>query len=248
MNANYHDFIPNYFSLEVLITFIALVAAAIIIGYRSVRVRARSTRKNVWRSILEETDSLAIAALCSQLIEKEPKFKSAKAKRVRKDFSYSYQAKRRGDSVIVFTSETTDTLEAVVAGIVFEMVLFFAYFDGLTQLLINGQGKYESNFYSAFTAALIISGIAVCVAVGFYYLRSAAENLRAGRIVASYIANHNVVPALHEKRTIKFVMKHTLWAFSAARELRALEKAEAKEASGKKKSGKVIPFPFRKVG
>ena len=58
MNANYHDFVPNYFSLEVLITFIALVAAAIIIGYRSVRVRARSTRKNVWRSIMEETDSL----------------------------------------------------------------------------------------------------------------------------------------------------------------------------------------------
>jgi hypothetical protein len=211
-NYWYHEFSVR-FSWEVAVIAIAVLAAAYLIGRKSVHVLPRKGSVN------------------TALSEDAPRRIKGKVAQAKKMIARSYRkAARKGDSVIMFRSATFDRVVAAIAAIVFVVVFAKEHWTGLVQFFINGLSASDSAVWGYILAMDCVIALGAAYAYLSYIVVRAGQVHTAVVLGEKYLAR-GVSPLFGERKTIAFIARLFAWAVGseiAEKKAAAKEKAAAK--------------------
>ncbi len=220
-NSWYHAF-DVQFSWEVVVIAIAVLAAAYLVGRKSVHILPLKKRKgSVNNTALPEDAPRRI------------KEKVAQAKKVTMG-AYRKSKLRRCDSIIMLHSATFDRVIAAIAAVVFMVVFAKEHWHGLVQFLINGLSANDAAIWGDIIAAECVGVLGVAYAYLAYGLVRVGQIHTAAALGERYLAR-GVSPLFRERESIDFVVRLFVWAVGseiAEKKAAAKEKAAAKAQLG----------------
>lgn len=211
-----HSFTPQ-FSVVLLLVVISVIAAAYLIGYWSVRIAPRRSRKTN-----------------GERPEGMPRYNRAKARGLTKSYSrITRRMQYENTAVIVLRSTSFDNIVGVIGSAIVTCMFFNEHFVGLTQWFINHLSANDDAAWGLILAYCALCALFAVVAEVVKFFCRVGQAHKARSFADAFIAE-KVRPIFGERRSVAFFAK--LIAFVVredAKEKKA--KAEAMIAEQKEK-------------
>ena len=237
-NSWYHAFHAQ-FSWEVVVIAIAVLAAAYLIGRKSVHIVPMRKRKSS-------------ANGAQTLPENAPRYIKAKVAQAKKVTMGTYRKAarkselRRCDSVIMFHSATFDRVIAAIAAIVFVAVFAKEHWTGLVQFWINSLSASNSAAWGDIIAANCVGVLGMAYAYLAYGLVRVGQ-IHTAAVLGERYLTRGVAPLFGERRSIAFFASAFAWAVDseiAEKKAAAEEKAAAKARTATTQDDQTVIIGF----
>lgn len=231
----YHGFNAQ-FSIFVLLIAVSVIAAAYLMGYWSVRIAPRKTRRN---SEEKPADM--------------PRYNRAKARSLNKLYARKIRRLQYDNTaIIVLKSTTFDNLIGIIGGGVFTWAFAHEHIDGMIQWFINHLSANDSAIWGDILAYASLCFLFAFVAEIAKFVCRVGQNHKARAFAEAFMAE-SVRPVFGERRSLGFMARLVGYVVrkeaeeKAAKANAAIEQQKAKIAERENNVVQMLPGSDRAV-